>query len=146
MAVVNVEVRSTLSPAEVLTVLTDFSERRAEAWPGVDLEHLVVHETGADFAEVTEGNSTTWERERYEWDSASGTVTAKTLRLERLGRGQSLGLPDHPGGRRLPGRGPAGAARQEPQGQADRRPAAGGGQEGRHRQPGQRPEAGLSTS
>ena len=46
MAVVNVEVRSTLSPAEVLTVLTDFSERRAEAWPGVDLEHLVVHETG----------------------------------------------------------------------------------------------------
>ena len=45
MAVVNVEVKSTLSPAEVLTVLTDFSERRAEAWPGVDLEHLVVHET-----------------------------------------------------------------------------------------------------
>ncbi len=79
MAVVNVEVKSTLSPAEVLTVLTDFSERRAEAWPGVDLEHLVVHETGADFAEVTEGNATTWERERYEWDSASGTVTAKTL-------------------------------------------------------------------
>jgi hypothetical protein len=79
MAVVNVEVRSTLSPAEVLTVLTDFSERRAEAWPGVDLAHLVVHETGADFAEVTEGNATTWERERYEWDTASGTVTAKTL-------------------------------------------------------------------
>ena len=60
-------------------MLTDFSERRADAWPGVDLEHLVVHETGENFAEVTEGNATTWERERYDWDTAAGTVTAQTL-------------------------------------------------------------------
>ncbi|HEU5484190.1 MAG TPA: SRPBCC family protein [Microlunatus sp.] len=79
MAVVNVEVRSPLSPEEVLRVITDFSERRAEAWPGVDLARLVVHEVGENFADVTEGNDTTWERERYEWDSAAGTVTAKTL-------------------------------------------------------------------
>ena len=79
MPVVNVEVRSPLSPAEVLRVLTDFSERRAEAWPGVDLDRLVVHERGENFADVTEGNATTWERERYEWDGETGTVTAKTL-------------------------------------------------------------------
>ena len=79
MPVVSVEVRSPLPPAEVLRVITDFSERRAEAWPGVDLDRLIVHESGENFAEVTEGNSTTWERERYEWDAASGTVTAKTL-------------------------------------------------------------------
>jgi hypothetical protein len=79
MAVVNVEVRTPLAPDEVLRVLTDFSERRADSWPGVDLDHLVVHETGDGFAEVSEGNATTWERARYEWDSASGTVTAKTL-------------------------------------------------------------------
>ena len=87
MAVVNVEVRSPLSPDEVLRVLTDFSERRAEAWPGVDLDRLVVHELGEDFAEVTEGNATTWERERYEWDRASGTVTAKTLDSNVWGEG-----------------------------------------------------------
>jgi hypothetical protein len=79
MPVVNVEVRSPLSPAEVLQVLTDFSERRAEAWPGVDLDRLVVHEVGENFAEVTEGNASTWERERYDWDKEAGTVTAKTL-------------------------------------------------------------------
>jgi hypothetical protein len=79
MPVVNVEVRSPLPPEEVLRVITDFSERRAEAWPGVDLDRLGVHEVGENFADVTEGNATTWERERYEWDASAGTVTAKTV-------------------------------------------------------------------
>ena len=87
MPVVNVEVRSPLSPAEVLRVITDFSERRAEAWPGVDLDRLVVHEVGESFADVTEGNDTTWERERYEWDAAAGTVTATTLDSNVWGAG-----------------------------------------------------------
>jgi Polyketide cyclase / dehydrase and lipid transport len=87
MPVVNVEVRSPLSPAEVLRVLTDFSEHRAEAWPGVDLDRLIVHESGDGFADVTEGNATTWERERYEWDSESGTVTATTLDSNVWGEG-----------------------------------------------------------
>jgi hypothetical protein len=79
MTVINVEVRSTLAPAEVLRILTDFSERRAEAWPGVDLDKLTVHEIGEDFADVTEGNSIGWERERYRWDVTAGTVTAETV-------------------------------------------------------------------
>lgn len=87
MAVVNVEVRSPLSPAEVLRVITDFSERRAEAWPGVNLDRLVVHEVGENFADVTEGNDTTWERERYVWDAAAGTVTATTLDSNVWGAG-----------------------------------------------------------
>jgi hypothetical protein len=87
MPVVTVEARSPLSPAEVLRVLTDFSEHRAEAWPGVDLDRLVVHEVGLDFADVTEGNTTTWERERYEWDAAAGTVSATTLDSNVWGEG-----------------------------------------------------------
>lgn len=87
MPVVTVEVRSPLSPAEVLNVLTDFSEQRAEAWPGVDLDRLVVHEAGSGFADVTEGNDTTWERERYDWDAATGTVRATTLESNVWGEG-----------------------------------------------------------
>ena len=87
MAVIHVEVRSALAPAEVLRVLTDFSERRADAWPGVDRDHLTVHESGDGFADVTEGSSVGWERERYTWDAATGTVTAETLESNLWGEG-----------------------------------------------------------
>jgi hypothetical protein len=79
MTVINIDVRSTLSPDDVLRVLTDFSERRAEVWPGVDADSFTVHDQGDGFAEVTEGNSIGWERERYTWDATSGTVAAETL-------------------------------------------------------------------
>jgi hypothetical protein len=75
---VRVELTSTLPPAEVLRILTDFGPSRADAWRGVDEDHLTVHEQGSNWADVTEGNKTTWERERYSWDAASGTVTATT--------------------------------------------------------------------
>jgi hypothetical protein len=40
---------------------------------------LVVHGTGEGWAEVTEGNKLSWERERYTWDATAGTVSAVTL-------------------------------------------------------------------
>src|SRR5919106_1412038 len=68
---VTVELTSTLPPPEVLRILTDFGPSRADAWPGVDEDHFTVHEQGPDWADVTEGNKTTWERERYSWDAAA---------------------------------------------------------------------------
>ena len=76
MPVVKLQLNSKLSPADVLSVLTDFSPARSTVWPGVDDEHLKVHEQGPDWADITEGNKTTWEREKYSWDAAAGTVTA----------------------------------------------------------------------
>jgi hypothetical protein len=87
MPVVNVEVSSPLSPAEVLRVITDFGPSRAEAWPGVDLSRLVVHEAGDGHADVTEGNDTTWERVTYDWDATTGTVTARTTDSNVWGEG-----------------------------------------------------------
>ena len=78
MPVVKLQLNSKLSPADVLSVLTDFGPARSTVWPGVDDEHLKVHEQGPDWADVTEGNKTTWEREKYSWDAAAGTVTATT--------------------------------------------------------------------
>ena len=72
------QLNSKLSATEVLSVLTDFSSARSTVWPGVDDEHLKVHEQGPGWADVTEGNKTTWERERYSWDAAAGTVSATT--------------------------------------------------------------------
>jgi hypothetical protein len=72
-------VHTTLSPAEVLTVLTDFGPERAKRWPNIDEAHFQVHDVGPDWAEVTEGTGAGWERERYSWDAAAGTVAIDTL-------------------------------------------------------------------
>ena len=79
MPVLHVSVTSPLPPQEVLQRLTDFTPARAEAWASVDDDSLTVHGTGDGWAEVTEGNKFAWERERYTWDAAAGTVSAVTL-------------------------------------------------------------------
>ena len=80
-------VHTSLSPSEVLTVLTDFGPDRASRWPNIDEAHFKVHEVGPTYAEVTEGTSAGWERERYEWDAAAGTVTIETLDSNLWGPG-----------------------------------------------------------
>jgi len=80
-------VRTSLSPSEVMAVLTDFGPKRAEVWPNVDEAHFKVHEVGPDWAEVTEGTATGWERERYDWDAAAGTLTIETLDSNLWGPG-----------------------------------------------------------
>lgn len=72
-------VRTTLSPSEVMELLTDFGPERARRWPNIDDGHFQVHDQGPDWAEVTEGNAVGWERERYSWDAAAGIVTIDTL-------------------------------------------------------------------
>jgi hypothetical protein len=80
-------VHTSLSPAEVLGLLTDFGPDRATHWPNVDGAHFKVHDLGADWAEVTEGNALGWERERYAWDAAAGTVAVDTLDSNLWGPG-----------------------------------------------------------
>ena len=68
-------------------MLTDFGPDRASRWPNVDDAHFKVHDLGPDWAEVTEGNAMGWERERYAWDAAAGTVTIDTLDSNLWGPG-----------------------------------------------------------
>jgi hypothetical protein len=80
-------VHSTLSPSEVLDLLTDFGPDRAKNWPNNAESHFEVHGAGPTWAEVTEGNSMGWERERYTWDAAAGTVDIETLDSNLWGSG-----------------------------------------------------------
>ncbi len=79
MPAVRVVAMTPVAPERVLAAARDFSERRAEMWPDVHVEHLQVHEAGETFAEVTEGNpwpiGYVWERLRYDW-SQPGSVKA----------------------------------------------------------------------
>ena len=82
MPTVHVVEESAAPPERVLDAARDFSERRAEMWPDVHVEHLEVHEAGDTWAEVTEGNpwplGLVWERLHYDW-SQPGSVKATVL-------------------------------------------------------------------
>jgi hypothetical protein len=87
MASTHFTVHTSLSPSDVMAVLTDFGPDRARWWPNVDEAHFKVHDQGTDWAEVTEGTGMGWERERYSWDAAAGTVTIETLDSNLWGPG-----------------------------------------------------------
>ena len=87
MATTRFTVHTTLSPSEVMAVITDFGPDRSRWWPNVDEAHFTVHELGPDWAEVTEGTNVGWERERYSWDAAAGIVTIQTLDSNLWGPG-----------------------------------------------------------
>ncbi|MFC8091681.1 hypothetical protein [Streptomyces sp. NPDC057301] len=80
-------VNSSMSPSEVMGVLTNFSPTRVEEWPSIDAEHFQVHERGNTWAEVTEGNEKSWERARYEWDPSTNHVTVTTRDSKPFGSG-----------------------------------------------------------
>lgn len=71
MPSVRIREQCRLPASVVLEAARDFSDRRAELWPDVHVEHLEVHETGPDYAVVTEGNpwpiGYVWETLRYDW-------------------------------------------------------------------------------
>ena len=102
MPVVHVSVTSPLPPQEALQRLTDFGPARAENWAAVDEKNLIVHDNGDGWAEVTEGNKLAWERQRYTWDAATGTVSAVTLNSNIWARGSGWNytiLPEGTGSR-----------------------------------------------
>ncbi len=67
---------TSLSPEQVIRAAADFSDGREKVWRNAKSKYLVVHDEGADFAEVTEGLRIVgvfWERSRYDW-SQPGTI------------------------------------------------------------------------
>ncbi len=87
MASTRFTVHTSLTPSEALAVLTDFGPDRGKVWPNIDEAHFKVHEVGPDWAEVTEGTAMGWERERYTWDTAAGTLAIETLDSNLWGPG-----------------------------------------------------------
>ncbi len=86
MSTVHVVEETQLASKQVLEAACDFSERRAELWPDVHVEHLQIHEMGETFAEVTEGNpwpiGYVWERLHYDWSTpgrVKGTVVNSNI-------------------------------------------------------------------
>lgn len=103
---VHVVEETPVPPERVLEAARDFSERRAELWPDVHLEHFDVHDLGDTFAEVTEGNPEpigfVWERLRYDW-SRPGPIKATVTdsNIFRPGSTWEIRATPHNGGSRV---------------------------------------------
>ena len=54
MPSVRVSEHSNLTPEVILAAARDFSDRRAQMWPDVHVEHLTVHEQGTISSESSE--------------------------------------------------------------------------------------------
>jgi hypothetical protein len=130
---VHVVDESSARPEEILDAARDFSPRRADLWRDVYLDHLVIHDQGASWADVTEGNrwpiGLVWERLRYDW-SEPGSVRGTVIDSNIFKPGSTWGIwASHDNGgtrveviadRRLRGRGlllwpffPTGLARRD---------------------------------
>ena len=82
MPSVRVIEESSASPEQVLQAARDFTDRRAELWRDVHVEHMTIHDKGTTWVDVTEGNRwgpwLVWERLRYDW-SQSGRLTGTVI-------------------------------------------------------------------
>jgi hypothetical protein len=69
---------TSVTPEQFRAALTDFGPGRSEVFPNSSDAQLVVHDTGPDFADVTEGGGGTWERLRYDWSDPTRIVMTTT--------------------------------------------------------------------
>jgi hypothetical protein len=97
---VQFKVETALPAARVLAALIDFSDRRPDLYRNIDRSHFRVHAHGPGWADVTEGNVLAWERNRYDWDAAAGTITVNTLESDSWSPGSrwEYRLRDAPAG------------------------------------------------
>jgi hypothetical protein len=96
-----VAAETSLTRPQALEMAYDFSDRRADVWPNVNLKYLDVHELGATSADATEGMwflGRVWERCRYEWSDSSGvTATVHDSNILEPGSTWHLEAVDHDG-------------------------------------------------
>ncbi len=73
------ELDTWMAPAAVLRALTDFGPNRAKIWKETSHPRVyMVNDVGPTWADVTEGVTISWSRERYDW-STPGVVTLTQL-------------------------------------------------------------------
>ena len=69
---------TTATPAQFLAGLTDFGPGRSELFGNSLDDHLIVHDQGPHYADVTEGGRGTWERLHYDWSDPDHVILTTT--------------------------------------------------------------------
>ena len=96
---IHVQRETTAPPEAVLDTLRETDlERRGRFWSQVKPKYSVVHESGPNFLDITEGDFSfglTYERSRYEW-SEPGTVAGTVLESNVIKPGSTFVLRASP--------------------------------------------------
>jgi hypothetical protein len=70
---VEIRLKSSLAPEQLMGAMLDFTERRPDLWPGLSRKFYEVYEVGDTSARVREGTAgppfSVWARERYDWST-----------------------------------------------------------------------------
>jgi hypothetical protein len=77
MSTIHMHETTTATPEQFLAALTDFGPGRSKVFGNSADDQLKVHANGPDWADVTEGSGSVWERLSYDW-SDPGRVTMTT--------------------------------------------------------------------
>src|SRR3954451_19647828 len=67
MPVIHFTATTTATPEQFIAAVTDFGPGRSKTLGNTDDSQLVVHDSGPDWADVTERKGPMWERLRYDW-------------------------------------------------------------------------------
>ena len=78
MATIRLHEATTLTPEQYIAGLTDFGPGRSEVFSNSADDYLVVHNSGATDADVTEGSGGVWERLHYDWSDPTRVVLKTT--------------------------------------------------------------------
>src|ERR1700686_468496 len=74
MSTIRLHQRTTLTPEQYVTGLTDFGPGRSKLFGNSADEYLKVHHRGRSQADVTEGSGGIWERLHYDWSDPNRVV------------------------------------------------------------------------
>jgi hypothetical protein len=78
MSTIHLHKATTLTPEQYVAGLTDFGPGRSQIFSNSADDYLVVHESGATEADVTEGSGGVWERLHYDWSNPDRVVLKTT--------------------------------------------------------------------
>lgn len=78
MSTIHLHEKTTATPEQFISVLTDFGPGRAKRFGNSADQYLKVHDRSATEADVTEGSAGIWERLHYDWSDPNRVVMKTT--------------------------------------------------------------------
>jgi hypothetical protein len=78
MSIIHLHRRTTLTPEQYVTGLTDFGPGHSKLFGNSADDYLKVHSRGRSQADVTEGSGGIWERLNYDWSDPNHVVLTTT--------------------------------------------------------------------
>lgn len=81
MPSLHIKAKTSVTAEQFIAALTDFGSARGTIWSNSQSTHFILHELGANKADVTEGSKVfggVWERLQYDW-SKPGIIELHTI-------------------------------------------------------------------